>query len=262
MHGAFLSMKFLVNPFLWYLLLQFAGLLALQRRTTGRSRTLLRMLLLLTPLLAVVSTPLTSRVLETTLLVPPTASSADVPAFIFVLGGGYHPGVIPDEDILVAESQRRVLHGLTLSRRYPNARMVFSGAAYEYKGIRKADRLVQLMAEAAQIRGVPASAVLLESRSGNTREHPVEALTLPGVTSTTPIALVTSGWHMRRAQREFCRYFKQVQPYPVLEVQRPVGWQDFIPDADTLDANTNLLREWVGMLWYAILGNGGHALKC
>lgn len=190
-----------------------------------------------------------------------TSNSPIVPAFIFVLGGGYDPGVIPDEDMLSAESQRRVLHGITLWEHYPEAHMVLSGAM-EYKGMREPDRHAQLMAEAAINRGVPASAVLLESRSRNTREHPVEALTLPGVTSAAPIAVVTSDWHMRRAQREFCRYFQQVQTYPVPKVQRSMGWQDFIPDAGTLDANTTLLREWVGMLWYAILGAQTQKIKC
>ena len=121
-----------------------------------------------------------------------------------MLGGGYDPGVIPDEDILSTESQRRVLHGVTLWRRYPDARLVLSGAM-EYLGRRNLGRHAQLMAEVSVNQGVPASAVLLEPRSRNTREHPIEALTLPGVTSATPIAVVTSGWHMRRAQRDFYR---------------------------------------------------------
>ena len=255
-------MKLLVNPFFWYLLLQSAGLLALQRHSIGFSRAVLRALLLLTLLLTIAATPLTRRGLEASLGLAPTSNGAMAPVFIFVLGGGYLPGVISDEDILVSESQRRVLHGVTLWRRYPDARMVFSGAEFEYEGIRGTDRAVLLMAETARNRGVPAEAVLLEPRSRNTREHPVEALSLPGVTSAIPIAVVTSGWHMRRAQRTFCRYFQQVQTYPVSEVQRPMGWQDFIPDAGTLSTNTTLLREWAGMLWYDILGVQGQAQKC
>lgn len=155
------------------------------------------------------------------------------------------------------ENQRRVLHGVTLWRRYPDARLVLSGAM-EYLDRRNLGRHAQLMAEVSVNQGVPAYAVLLEPRSRNTREHPIEALTLPGVTSATPIAVVTSGWHMRRAQREFYRYFQHVQTDPVPEPQCPVGWQDFIPDAGTLSDNTTLLREWVGMLWYAAILGGRH----
>ena len=245
-------MKYLVNPFLWCLLLQLVGLLALQRGKSGRNRIVVRALLFLTLFLAMSATPAIQKGMETSLMLTPPSSYAVTPAFIFVLGGGYYPGFIPDEDVLVAESQQRVLHGVTLWRRYPNARMIFSGTEYEYNGIYEADRLVQLMAETARSKGVPASMMLLESRSRNTREHPIEALKLPGVSPEIPIAVVTSSWHMRRAKREFSRYFYKVQPYPVPERQRPLSWNDFIPDADTLSNNTTLLREWVGMFWYEI----------
>ncbi len=175
------------------------------------------------------------------------------PTYIFVLGGGYLPGTNLNEDLLVEESQRRALHGIAVWHRYPAARLVFSGASREYADLRDDARQVQLMADVAHSRGVPATSTLLERRSGNTREHPVEALKLPGVTPSTPIGVVTSGWHMRRAQRQFCRYFRQVAMYPVPAVPRPMIWQDFVPNADALDANTTLMREWVGVLWYEIL---------
>jgi uncharacterized SAM-binding protein YcdF (DUF218 family) len=110
------------------------------------------------------------------------------------------------------------------------------------------------MANAAMRRGVPTSAILLEPHSINTLEHPIEALKLPGVTSTTPIAVVTSDWHIRRAEQEFRRYFQQVYNYPAPPLQGAPGLQSLIPSADSLGANTLLLREWVGILWYKILG--------
>ena len=254
-------MKFLVNPLLWYLLVQSVGLVALQRRTTGRSRGWLRALLLLTLLLGLVSTPRFRAGLEASLQVPASASTAVAPAFIFVLGGGHVPGAIPDEDVLVKESQQRVLHGVAVWRKYPDARIVLSGAA-DQQGTRDADRLVQLMAETARSRGVPASAVLLEPRSRNTGEHPIQALRLPGVTQSLPIGVVTSGWHMRRARREFCRYFEHVQAYPVPVLAQPISSRDWLPDADSLGASTTLAREWVGMLAYAILTGPWHPAKC
>src|SRR3972149_4129226 len=149
-------MKFLVNPFLWYLLMQSEGLLVLQRRISGHGRKWLRVLLLLTLLVAIAATPLMRRGLGASLMLAANSGSAIVPVFIFVLGGGYDPGVIPDADILSTESQRRVLHGVTLWRRYPDARLVLSGAM-EYLGRRKLDRHAQLMAEVAVNQGVVSS---------------------------------------------------------------------------------------------------------
>lgn len=246
------AFNILFNPLLWYLLLQFAGLQALHQSVSGHARTLLRFLLLLTLLLTLASIPWARKALEASLFEPPISNGEIAPAFIFVLGGGYAKGVTTDEDLLGMESVRRVLHGATLWRHYPGARLVLSGM--EYNDMRKPERHAQLMAEVAMSRGVPASVILLEPRSRNTREHPVEALKLPGMTSETPIALVTNGWHMRRAQREFRRYFRQVQTFPVPEAQSPVDWQDFIPDANTLNTNRLLAHEWVGVIWYAITG--------
>lgn len=214
---------------------------------------MLRGLLWATLVLMIASTPFARKGLEASLTLAAPSPDTMIPAFIFILAGGYVPGVTPAEDILVTETQRRVLHGVTLWRRYPKARLVFAGAAYDHEDTRGVDRMAQLMAVMALNTGVPASAALLEPRSRNTREHALEALRLPGVTPDTPIAVVTSGVHTRRARREFARYFRRVQTHPVPSVPRPLGWNDFIPDAGVLGGSTVLLQEWVGMFWYAVL---------
>lgn len=250
-----MKIKIIVSPFLWFLFLQGAGLLLLLRwGSINRSRTLIRLLLVLTLLLTIMSTPLFGNWLQNTLAIHPTEKSATPPVAIFVLAGGYLPGATFDEDVLVTESQRRVLHAVGIWRCYPDAILVFSGASYEYQGMRRPDRGTQLMSDFAMCRGVPKSSILLEPRSINTREHPIEALKLPGMTPTTSIGVVTSDWHMRRAEQEFRRYFQQVYTYPVSPLRGTQGLQSLMPAADSLDANTTLLREWVGILWYKILG--------
>lgn len=246
----------------WYLVVQFAVLLYLTSCRNERSRFFLSALLILNLFLSIASTPLAGLGLETSLNYAEKSKTVSAPNFIFVLGGGYIPGVVPDEDVLIVESQRRVLHGVSIWKRYPNARIVFSGAAYDYDGLRGTDRLAKLMAESALSWGVPSSNILLETNSDNTRQHPIEALKLPGVTNTTPVAVVTSGWHMRRAQREFCRHFEQVQSYPAPHIRRSLNWKDFIPDASALDKNTTLLREWIGILWYTIISPQEQTIKC
>jgi uncharacterized SAM-binding protein YcdF (DUF218 family) len=245
------GMKIIVSPFLWFLFLQVAGMLLLLRwGSVERSRTLILLLLMLTFLLTIISTPLSGNWLKNTLAIHPTENSTTPPVVIFVLAGGHLPGATRDEDVLVAESQRRVLHAVGIWRCYPNAILVFSGT----QGMLRPERLTQLMAGVAMCRGVPRSSLLLEPRSTNTREHPIEALKLPGVTSTTPIGVVTSDWHIRRAEQEFRRYFQQVYTYPLSPLRGTQGLQSLMPTADSLDDNTTLLREWVGILWYKILG--------
>ena len=253
-------MKFLVSPFFGYLLLQVTGSWSLQRYVTGRKRAVLNVLLCSTLMLMIASTSIVGRALEASLTLTPMAPSTTPPVFIVVLGGGYVAGGTRDEDVLVSENQRRVVHGVMLWRRFPSARMVFSGAAPGYEGIRGTDRMVQLMAEVALNMGVAASAVMLEPRSRNTREHPIEALKLRGVRPAKPIAIVTSSVHMRRARREFSRYFQEVQVDPVSAVTRPLRWRDFIPEPGILGSNTAMVQEWVGMLWYALLATKNPAM--
>ncbi len=169
-----------------------------------------------------------------------------------MLAGGYLTGAVHYEDVLVTESHRRVLHAVGIWRCYPDAILVFSGA--EDQGKLKPERVTQLMADVAMCQGVPKSSILSEPRSINTREHPIEALKLPGMTPNIPIGVVTSDWHIRRAEQEFCRYFRQVYTYPVPPLRGTQGLQSLMPTVDSLDDNTTLLREWVGILYYKILG--------
>ena len=91
--------------------MQSAGLLVVEWRTIGRRRAVLRAALLLTLFFAMVSIPLAHRGLETSLMLAQTSNNAGAPPFIFVLPGGYSPGVTADDDVLTAESSWRVLSG-------------------------------------------------------------------------------------------------------------------------------------------------------
>lgn len=258
-------MKGAINPLLWILLLQLACWWILQRRGPANA-IVTRMVLLLTVVsLWGFSTPLVHRVLERSLALPETESTAVEPKYLLVLAGGWRPGATPEEDFLELENQRRVVHGAHVWRRYPDARLVLSGVAGAYGEYRSAVRQVELMADVARRWGVPEGAIVLESRSADTRAHPVEALKLPGIAPPTPIGIVTSGWHMRRAHREFCRYFDNLALYPVGPMYHRRGWRQLIPDARALRDNGTFLQEWIAVLWYdlrARIQDGTGDLRC
>ena len=85
-------------------------MLLLRWGSIERGRALIRLLLVLVFLLMIISTPLTSNWLKSTLAIHPTENSTTPPDVIFVLAGGYLAGATSDEDVLGTESQRRVLH--------------------------------------------------------------------------------------------------------------------------------------------------------
>ena len=246
-------MKLLVSPLLWYLLAVLVGLLVVRRSADGGPRRIVNGLILLTLLTALASTRLVGVLLERSLHVDRTSVSDGIPEFIFVLSGGYIVGNSSRRDVLTTHSAERVSHGVNEWRSNRAARLVFSG--WSGNGLD-----TELMSRAAAGYGVPDSVFMFEAHSRNTREHPIEALRLSGVTSGAHVAVVTSGWHMRRARGEFCRYFERINLYPVPRVKSVPSLYYVLPQSGTLGWNTLLLREWFGIIWYAIRGIGVEAV--
>ncbi len=251
------------SPLAWYLLFVLIGLLLLRPSKHGGNRRsrhdgtrrIANILIGLTLLLGLASTPMVEVLLERSLRLDRVSAAEGSPEFIIVLGGSYVTSTAPEEDVLNTASARRLLHGVNEWRSNTQARLVLSGNGYP-PHLSAAD----LMARDAADYDVPDSLLVVEPLAKNTREHPTEVLRLPGVTSTTHVAVVTSGWHMRRARREFCRYFERIDLYPVPPVERVRSLNYVVPRAGSLSGTTRLVREWVGIVWYAIRGIGIEAV--
>ncbi|MDD4907503.1 MAG: YdcF family protein [Candidatus Omnitrophica bacterium] len=249
-------MKQFVDPLLWFILLQLACLAVLRARCwmkiSGAWKSAWTLLFLSLLGLAALSTPLACHSLERSLSVAVNDQGTSAPTYIFVLGGGYIPGASLDQDVLTVESARRVLTAVSWRSGYPQAKLVFAGTSGKIKN-RSNERMAQLMSETAICHGAPKSHLLLESNSRNTQEHPARALEIPGITPETPIGVVTSNWHMRRAQREFRRYFSSVRINPVAAGAYSTNWLDIIPNSGSLQTSAIFLQEWVGSSWYNML---------
>jgi len=139
-----------------------------------------------------------------------SAATVRSPRAIFVLGGGYEVGESPAEDFLGTESIRRAHRAARLAREYPDATIVVSGREPGTEDDRPDARHAELMAERLRALGVDDDRIVLETTSANTRGHAVEASRLDLVTTDSPIAVVSSNFHLRRARLEFSRYFADV----------------------------------------------------
>jgi uncharacterized SAM-binding protein YcdF (DUF218 family) len=247
--------KLLVSPLVWYLLAVLIGVLLLRGSADGNHRRIANGLIFVTLLVAFSSTPLVGILLERSLRVDRVHVSGSTPEIIIVLGGGDTPSTSPEEDVLSIASTQRIRHAVAEWQLNTNARLVLSGATSlggGRPGRPPHPAFVELMAQVAVSYGVHDSVLVLEPHSTNTREHPIEVLRLPGVTPTTHVAVVTSGWHMRRARAEFCRHFERVDLLPVPPIEHSGAPRSLLPQARTLSRNTTLLREWFGIIWYAI----------
>ena len=170
------------------------------------------------------------------------------PEFIFVLGGGYELGIDEAQDFLGTESIRRVNAASALWREYPQAQIVFSGGQPGTEKDRAATRHGELSSEHAVSLGLVASRIIIESSSPDTRQHPIEALKLSGVSRESKIAIVTSDFHLRRALGEFKKHFKNVEAFGTGDAVSSLSWLDFVPLTTHLDENSYRIKEFTGII--------------
>lgn len=110
----------------------------------------------------------------------------------------------------------------------------------------------EVLAALARKRGVKPQNILLTEEVQNTTD---EAIAIKKLLSPTerPI-LITSAFHMPRAQIIFARHGIRVDPYSVdfSATQARVTVLDFIPQADALSMTSKVLRELLGRAYYGL----------
>jgi uncharacterized SAM-binding protein YcdF (DUF218 family) len=100
------------------------------------------------------------------------------------------------------------------------------------------------LAKQAQLRGVPAGAILVEERSTTTRENLLNAAPMVRERGWTRVALVTSASHMGRALRAARRTMPEIEWVPAA-----------VPDAGPpARIYRSRLGEWVKLAGYAARG--------
>lgn len=176
----------------------------------------------------------------------PKPGSIDV---VVVLGGGFVQGVEPSLDDLGQTSYPRVVHGV---RAYKSAKarlIVMQGGS----ATSEPAKMAELMRQLAIDMGVPPGKVLIEPKSRNTWEHPLELEKLGVVKANDRIGVVTSARHLARAMAEYRRLFPNAVPIPAdFAIDRSItGIRQWIPDPDALRRSVSAILEWIGTLTYA-----------
>ena len=140
-------------------------------------------------------------------------------------------------------------------------RLLFTGGASPFRPGQPPEG--QLYLEEAEQLGIPAAAMQSTPSVVNTAQEAVAIRQLlqgsdPAIHSPR-VLLVTSAFHMRRAQRLFERQGLNVVPFPVDFQGRGqwVGpiWRDptqWLPTAAALDGSSRALRELLGRLVYRV----------
>ncbi len=227
-------------------------LLAIGRARIGRFLTVVSLIALallgLSPLGNALIIPLEQRF-------PPWDDTRGPPDGIVVLGGAISPDVsAARNDVALNEAAERVTAAVALARRYPAARIVYSGGsgALLFSEGSEAVSAVRIF----ESLGIAPERIIAEEQSRNTVENAVFSLLLAMPRPGERWLLVTSGYHMPRAMGVFRRAGFPVEAYPV--DWRTRGPQDALRPFPTLseglERSDTALHEWVGLLVYWLTG--------
>jgi uncharacterized SAM-binding protein YcdF (DUF218 family) len=181
---------------------------------------------------------------------PPWSPAFGTPDGIIVLGGAIDPDVSAVHgQTALNDAAERLVAALDLARRYPSARLVYSGGSIRRQGAVEADYATQVF----ESFGIAHDRVILERRSRTTAENAAFTQQLVHPKAGEHWLLITSGYHMPRAIGTFRKAGYSVDAYPV-------DWRIEGPFAsiNTLASgliNTDIaMHECAGLLVYWLSG--------
>ena len=155
--------------------------------------------------------------------------------------------------IAITGAAERVTEFVHLAKRYPEARLVFSGGSGRLlrQDLKEADSALELIARL----GIDPDRVEIESQSRNTHENAVYAKGMVEPRPGESWILITSAFHMPRSVGCFRRAGWPVLPYPVdFELTGEEGLGLSFNLGLGLERLTTALHEWLGLTFYWLTG--------
>jgi len=182
----------------------------------------------------------------------PWDASRGAPDGIVVLGGPIDADLsVAHNTPVIRSAADRIVAAAALARRYPNARIIFSGGSADLiaNDAREADYAGQIF----EGLGIGKDRLIMERRSRNTYENAVFSKAIASPKDGERWLLVTSAYHMPRAVGLFRKAGFPVEPYPVdWRVGDILSFSNIAVDGL---ARTDVgLREWMGLLAYRAIG--------
>jgi len=185
---------------------------------------------------------------------PAWDSSRGAPDGVVILGGAVTPDVaLARNDVALNEAAERMTAAVELARRYPDARIIFSGGEGNLAfGGNESEAALKLFERL----GVPPGRILTEDKSRNTVENALFTKQIAMPKPGERWLLVTSAYHMPRAIGIFRKVGFTVEAYPV--DWRTRGPQDAVRPFESMGSGIRrtdtAVREWVGLVVYWLTG--------
>ncbi|MBV9239721.1 MAG: YdcF family protein [Xanthobacteraceae bacterium] len=254
-------MYFIVSKILFFftlpsnllILLAIAGTVMLFTKRVRAGRVLLVMSMLcivvfgLSPLSKVLFHVLESRF-------PPWNASGPAPTGFIILGGAIDPDIsAARNEVTLTDAAERLTIMAELARRYPNARIVYTGGNGSlFGGPVEATYATRLLTSF----GIPPQRIEIEARSRNTLENAIYTKAMVAPKSDERWVMITSAFHMARAMAAFRGVGFEVEAFPV-------DWQTgdghdllwpFRSFVGGLELVNTVAREFLGLLSYRVSG--------
>ena len=182
----------------------------------------------------------------------------EAPAGIIVLGGAQDTIVSGGRDVIAMnEAGERIVEAVALSRRFPDARIVFTGGAGQL--IYKTDTEAANAKTFFEQLGVDPNRLLLEDQARDTFENAKLTRKILEPKPGERWLLVTSAAHMPRAVGCFRKAGFDVEAWPVdYRTRGPEdAWRFFGKPSSGLRRIDQGTREWIGILVYWLTGRTG-----
>jgi uncharacterized SAM-binding protein YcdF (DUF218 family) len=186
---------------------------------------------------------------------PPWDPSHGPPDGLVVLGGAITPEVSAARGIVALnEAAERITAAAELARRYPNARIIYTGGSNAVL----ADRIAEapFAVQELEALGVAHDRITAEEQSRNTIENAVFSRLIAQPKPGQHWLLITSAYHMPRSIAVFRAAGFPVEAYPV--DWRTRGLRDaarpFASLSEGLQRTDVAMHEWAGLLGYRLTG--------
>ena len=186
---------------------------------------------------------------------PPWDASGGAPDGIVVLGGAIEPEITPFHRASeLNEAAERITVIAELARKYPSARILYSGG--NESSVPRGGSEAHVAGALFETFGVPARRLILEDQSRTTAENAAFSRRLVMPKPGERWLLVTSAYHMPRAIGAFRRAGFAVEAYPVdYRIIGPTDlWIPFDSIATGLRRTDLAAHEWIGLMAYWLTG--------
>lgn len=177
------------------------------------------------------------------------------PDGIIVLGGAIDTDTtVARHSLELDSSAERIVAMLRLARKFPDARIVFTGGSGNL--VQGSPSEAPIVGDLLKAFGVADNRIVLEGDSRTTAENAVLTRKLVQPKPGERWLLVTSSFHMPRSIGAFRKAGFEVEAYPV--DWRTRGWADSMRPFDKLSAGLArcdvAVHEWMGLIAYWLTG--------